>query len=530
MALHVPRIGNVYEIWLNDVLLQRKGDLARPNSGDFSKAPRYVDFTPDLLKPQNTLRVVIRADASRNGGLAPVTIGLDAQVEPAYRAQFDGKIVGSLAIMILSLVVGTLSLALWLTQKGISDGRTGGDSVYLLAGIAELAWAFRISDLLTDQPFLPWPQWSILKAAAGACWYGGMVLFSLRIAGWHQHLAMRNVTRTVWCFMGLGVLCTVLGTFLHSGLPMTVWYSVSSAITVPFALAYAWSATRRGASTMHRIVALALFVNALAGARDIVVLLLRDTYAEQTWIRYTSALFGLALAFVVVQRFRDSSVALRDLLATLESRVALKEDELRASYGQLEKLAREQERVAERARVLRDMHDGVGSHISSAIRQLQSGKGFVGEVVLTLRDSLDQLKLSIDAMNIPPGDVTALLASLRYRLAPRFLASDLSLRWEVDEIPPLAGMDAGGMRQLQFMLLESLSNVMQHARARVLRIEAHAHDQGARLRIIDDGIGFDSTAPPRNGLRSMRERASAIGARLVLDSQPGQTIVEIILL
>jgi signal transduction histidine kinase len=528
-ALYVPRLGNTYEIWLNDVLLQRKGDVTKPDSGDFSKAPRYLEFTPSLLKPQNVLRIVVRADAGRNGGLAPVSVGPESAVEPAYRTQFIERTVGALAIMILSIVVGTLSLALWMTQKDVAGGRARRDSLYLLAGTAELAWALRMSDLLIEQPFLPWPQWAILRTVVGAVWYGGMVLFSFRIAGWHRNRAMRNATPVVWCVMGSGILCTALGSYLHSGTPMTIWYSVASLIMLPTALTFAWAASRRGASATHKVVALALFVNVLAGLRDIVVLLLRDTYAEQTWIRYTSALFGVALAFVVVQRFRDSNTALRDLLTTLESRVTQKEAELRESYSRVEKLARVQERIAERTSVLRDMHDGVGSHITSAIRQLQSEKGVVSEVVRTLRDSLDQLKLSIDAMSIPAGDVTALLASLRYRLAPRFLASDLALHWDVDEIRPVAGMDTGGMRQLQFMLLESFSNVLQHARAHVLEIQAHAHQHGARLRIIDDGIGFDRTALSRNGLRSMQDRANAIGAKLTVDSRPGRTIVEIIL-
>jgi len=58
----------------------------------------------------------------------------------------------------------------------------------------------------------------------------------------------------------------------------------------------------------------------------------------------------------------------------------------------VEQLAREQERTAERTRILRDMHDGVGAHISTAIRQLESGRATAGEVLHTLRDSLDQLQ------------------------------------------------------------------------------------------------------------------------------------------
>ena len=41
------------------------------------------------------------------------------------------------------------------------------------------------------------------------------------------------------------------------------------------------------------------------------------------------------------------------------------------------------------------------------------------EVAATLRESLDHLKLSIDAMNLPRGDINGLLASLRYRLQRR---------------------------------------------------------------------------------------------------------------
>jgi signal transduction histidine kinase len=51
------------------------------------------------------------------------------------------------------------------------------------------------------------------------------------------------------------------------------------------------------------------------------------------------------------------------------------------------------------------------------------------------------------------------------------------------------------------------------------------------VRVEDDGVGFDPAAASRNGhfgLAGMRERASAIGARLTVDSLPGRgTIVDV---
>jgi len=271
--------------------------------------------------------------------------------------------------------------------------------------------------------------------------------------------------------------------------------------------------------------------NVLVGFRDWLVIRASNNFSEISWMRYSSVLFGLALGYIVITRFREASAQARDLMDNMAAKVQEKERALAASYQQLEQLAREQERAAERTRILRDMHDGVGSHISAAIRQLQSGKATDEDLLQTLRDSLDQLKLSIDAMNLPPGDLTTLLANLRYRLEPRFKASDIALAWDVDLLPPLGRLDGKAMRQLQFMVFEALSNVLQHAQASELRIELRAcPGGGARLRVIDNGRGFDPERVLRKGLASLRERAAAIGVVLEVSSEPGRTVVEILIL
>jgi signal transduction histidine kinase len=125
--------------------------------------------------------------------------------------------------------------------------------------------------------------------------------------------------------------------------------------------------------------------------------------------------------------------------------------------------------------------------------------------------------------------VTALLANMRYRMGPRFAGMGIELQWDVDLLPVCEKLDASAMSELQFMLFEALSNVLQHAKARVLRVEGHAPEGTGRVfvRLIDDGCGFDPTASTRNGLASMRERALSIGAQLHITSAPGNTVVEI---
>jgi signal transduction histidine kinase len=267
--------------------------------------------------------------------------------------------------------------------------------------------------------------------------------------------------------------------------------------------------------------------NVAVGIRDWLAVRLSPAYADSTWIRYSSVLFGLALGYIVLVRFREARAQARELTQTLQARVAQREQELQASYEQLEVMAREQARTNERAKILKDLHDGVGTHISSAIRQLQSGHADPRAVLDTLRDSMDQLKLSLDGLGTPPGDVGALLANLRYRLEPRFAGSDLRLEWDVAPLAPVERMDANAMRHLQYMLFEALSNVLQHARASQLTIHASQGPEGTLLRIADDGCGFDTASARQRGLRAMRERAAAIGATLELRSEPGRTVVEL---
>ena len=527
-GLYLARVGNSAEIWLNETLLAQFGDIRESNDSDFSKAPRYVAIPAQLLQPVNVLRIHVRGDGGRRGGLSSLVIGPDEEVRPLFERADRWRMSASLVVAVFSLLVGTLALVLWATQRNPGAGPATRDSIYLSAGLAEFCWALRVGDIAIENPPLPWPAWGVVATAAFAGWICCTAVFCHTAAGWNRHPSMAWMRVALVALFGSSIAAASLAYTLHQPLFLTAWLGCANILFIAYAGVYLVAALR-APTTARVIVGLAGALNVAIGVRDWVAIRISGDYSESTWIRYSSVLFGLALGYIVISRFRAASAQANDLMVQLTSRVSDKEQELLLSYAQLDELGRERERTNERTRILRDMHDGVGSHLSSAIRQLESGRADREQVLQTLRDSLDQLKLSIDAMNLPPGDVTALLASLRYRLEPRFAALDVELQWDVDAMAPVRGFDGAAMRHLQFMVFEALSNVLQHAQARVLRIEARPDGAGAQLKIIDDGRGFDVHRPLRNGLASMHERAAAIGAKLSLDSEPGRTVVEIVL-
>ncbi|NEK79481.1 MAG: sensor histidine kinase, partial [Xanthomonas perforans] len=83
----------------------------------------------------------------------------------------------------------------------------------------------------------------------------------------------------------------------------------------------------------------------------------------------------------------------------------------------------------------------------------------------------------------------------------------------------------------------ALANVAQHARAGRVGIRLDASDDAVRLRVADDGYGFDprgaavgASGTDSFGLRAMRERVDQLGGRLDLVSAPGAgTIITVTL-
>ena len=524
-GIFIPRAGNVLEVRLNDALLQAYGDLARGNGADYAKAPTYVPVPGHLLKAgDNRLQIRIRADSARRAGLSRVTIGPAMPVRTElFESAYAWRFTGSVLLTAFSLIVGGIALALWLTQVDAdANGRRRRDGIYFWAALAEFCWALRVADGVIAEPPLSWGPWGVFMATCYAGWAASAMMFCYHLAGWDGNPRMR------WLRWPMATV--VAGTFASSAVALhleqpywlTGWLALEIVFVALFVGAFAVATFKR--PTLGRLlVAAAALVTLGFGTRDWLVIRLSDAYGETTWVRYSSVFFGIALLLIVLRRFRAASIEARGWVATLAERVAQRERELASTFAALEQVARDQARTHERERILRDMHDGVGSHISSAIRQLQSGQASSDELLRTLRDSLDKLKLSIDSIHLPPGDVGALLAALRYRLEPRLAAAGILLEWAVDEVPTVKRLDAQGMRQLQFLLFEAISNVLQHAHAKSLRIEADAPAGAVHLRVIDDGQGFDASRVPR----ALLERAATVGVQLALESRPGRTVVQL---
>jgi two-component system NarL family sensor kinase len=216
--------------------------------------------------------------------------------------------------------------------------------------------------------------------------------------------------------------------------------------------------------------------------------------------------------------------------------LALNLSESRIADAKLRLLARKvvQSQEDERAHLSRELHDSTSQTLVSIKLLMESSIAKMGDAApATLLKALERLKAALgEVRNIShrlrPAelDVLGLPAALEH-LAEEFgdnsgIALGVRVRGDAGPLPD-------EIKTVLFRVAqEALTNIEKHARASRVAIWLVSGRSGLRLRIVDDGAGFDVAAvqldPKRGiGLRNMRERLASIGSSLAVRSQPGRT-------
>jgi signal transduction histidine kinase len=281
------------------------------------------------------------------------------------------------------------------------------------------------------------------------------------------------------------------------------------------------------------VLAAALWINLAFGVYD---LLLKDAFLDPRGIfllPYGAVFLFGAFLYAVLRRYGDAITSFERANASLEDRLAARTRELEASHERLRAIEREQTLAAERQRLMRDMHDGLGSSLMSSLVMVEQGRLQPVDVARVLRECIDDLKLTIDSLEPLDSDLVTLLATLRYRLGRRLEAAGLRLDWKVADLPRLPWLDALSALEVLRILQEVLTNVIKHSGAKSVTISTAVDGNEVRVRLVDDGRGFDvpqvRAQPTGRGLLNLQRRATRIGGRVDLQSSPAGTVVELAL-
>ncbi len=204
----------------------------------------------------------------------------------------------------------------------------------------------------------------------------------------------------------------------------------------------------------------------------------------------------------------------------LELRVAQKSSALEQSYQQLRSSEQEAARAHERERLLRDMHDGMGAQLMTALRGVERGALTPQQVAQSLQDGLDELRMLMDSTDMGhylPGA----LATWRNRWDARLAAAGVHLEWRIDDSLDRITLPSEVAMQIMRILQEAATNIVKHSHAQSMTLDASVREGQLHIEVTDDGVGLppEAVRPGARGLKNMHYRAQEIGARLDITSR-----------
>jgi signal transduction histidine kinase len=206
-----------------------------------------------------------------------------------------------------------------------------------------------------------------------------------------------------------------------------------------------------------------------------------------------------------------------------------------------------EERVAERTRVARDIHDTLLQSVQALLPSLQAGINMLAtrpaDARKVLEDTADHASQAIaEGRDAVQGLRMSTVEKNDLAVAIRTVGEELAAPPSSEPSPNFNVVVEGASRNLHPILrdevyrlaTEALRNAFRHAAAKNIEVEIRYDDKYFRLRIRDDGKGI----PPdvlsgdgrqgHYGLPGMRERAKLVGGKLAIWTElDGGTEVEL---
>lgn len=358
-------------------------------------------------------------------------------------------------------------------------------------------------------------------------WAAAWGVYVIRLASISSFIVRRDM---VWLFVHQAVTLISAWLLLAAALQVSRGFVIrwKHVVLVPLSVLWAWATIYE----MHSMLVAGVSSTVLLAAVTIWtgIVLWRDrrrlTSEAGTVLAVSFVLWGLHhLDYPLVRRFGAGvlygafvdilflfAIALGMLFLVLGDERA----KLVARTSQLEQLTRLLLRAQEdeRRRIARELHDEAGQVLTAVKIELdldgrQAAGELVGRALAQVRDLSNLLRPTV-------------LDDLGLQAALRALADDFSSRTRIDvrldldteprRFPPDAEVVVYRVVQ------EALTNVARHAQATQARVQLTADEASATLVVQDNGHGTAATASPHLGWLGMRERVTALGGTLTIDS------------
>lgn len=520
-GIYLPAINTNGVIWLNGKRVGDGGSMQDPAARNWHR-PLYFSAGKHLfLQGNNFLYVQLLPKHSGYGFLSNIYIGPDTILLSAYEQRYLIKQILPSISTVLLFSFGLFISLLWFKHHK--------DSMYGWFAAACFCWAFVALDMVVQYVPVQERLWDTFVFAAVGWIVICTIIFLYRFWG-EQHPGYERFL--LWFGFTGTVTLYLVGDEYFYFFSSFVWDN----LLIIFSLYMAWfiicHCVKKSSVEAWTLVA-ATIIAISFGGHDNLVQMGVLSFDRPHFMPFGGVLLLGVILWMLIKQFVSTMDEMEKLNRDLDIRVQVKSRELVENYMYNKQVEQEKILAEERERIMRDMHDGTGGHLVSALAQVEKG-GFNKTVLSeTLQNALDDIRLMIDSLDPVDEDIVSVLAMFRSRIEPRLKYSGIRIHWKVQDVPAIAGFGPEKVLQLMHILHEVVTNIIKHARADhiVFRTGVHGSSRASEhvyVEIEDNGKGFGDEQEYGRGIANMYYRASAIRAKLKLLNGEHGAVVRIL--
>ena len=512
-GLLLQRLPTGGAIYLNG---RRVADL--PTDSDAQRVrwrrPHLINLPTEFLRAGLNEALIFTSYGNGVHGVGAVEVGSTAALQPRYGREFFASHTLRWISLLLTVLLAVGFAALWFRRRS--------ESLFGLLSLIAIFWALRSLDstfeVLSNDAY---------QLSRWAFYLGTAVFTALAtITLWRQSGRPHGRAE-----VGIAVLASmgpVLYMLSGDSFDLTVgplWLAIMLGALTLGVLSLARRAFSEE-SLMLRFIVAALLIALAAALHDFLVATGALPFASAALLNIATPVLVIALGAALIDRFVRSLADVEKTNTELETRIHEREQLLKRNFDRLRESERVKASAQERQRIMQDMHDGLGSQLLSSLMLVERGAMTNEQVAQILRESIDDMRLAIDALAAEDSDLLAALGNMRFRMEPRLKVAGMELQWDARNLPEEVDIDPNGVLPVLRIVQEALTNAIKHSRARVVRVTLGVdHDGDAQwlsIRITDNGRGLAATGNiTGRGMLNMKSRAGRIAAFLKVESVPG---------
>lgn len=203
-------------------------------------------------------------------------------------------------------------------------------------------------------------------------------------------------------------------------------------------------------------------------------------------------------------------------------------------YQLKRKIAAQQALINMRNDIAKDLHDEIGSTLTS-IRILSEASGKflqndnekAGSFIHQIREQSAAAQQGMSdivwAVTSDNDKLENLVARMREYAAHTLDPKDIITTIQIDEQLLSLVLNMQQRRDIFLIYKEAVNNIAKYAEANKVSVYLEKTEHHLRLRITDNGRGFDvNTVKNGNGLRNMKARAASLNGSLILNAAPNE--------